>query len=448
MAESIAIWIEETDGMVLNRHRYVAHVIFEVILGWEVIWPSSKIEWNAAGFRLQYGGVGPEASSQLTWVPASGLLTGGGLQWIWSDSKGPGIPGVGRLPFGVPNALHERIDADWWSWVFWMVTRMEEQAPPQESLDGFGRFKASASLGHQEGWLKRPEVESRVYSWAKSLGKEPASRSFSVVPTVDVDSAFAYKHRSFYRATGAAIRDALRGDWSRIKERKKVLRGEVSDPFDTYDWLERIHRQHGLRARYFFLLADRSEHDRGMSWKSNGIKALIRRVKETADIGIHPGFASHESQNIERLTDEIARLHALSEEGVLHSRQHYLLQRCGPSWRRLEAAGIEHDYTLGFADEVGFRAGMSRPFPAFDLAKDERMSLTLHPLAAMDATLQRYMGCTPAEALDELESLANEVKAVDGSMMLLWHNETVSDRWDWEGWRTVYEEVFSLICQN
>jgi len=185
-----------------------------------------------------------------------------------------------------------------------------------------------------------------------------------------------------------------------------------------------------------------------MSWKSNGIKALIRRVKETADIGIHPGFASHESQNIERLTDEIARLHALSEEGVLHSRQHYLLQRCGPSWRRLEAAGIEHDYTLGFADEVGFRAGMSRPFPAFDLAKDERMSLTLHPLAAMDATLQRYMGCTPAEALDELESLANEVKAVDGSMMLLWHNETVSDRWDWEGWRTVYEEVFSLICQN
>jgi len=176
------------------------------------------------------------------------------------------------------------------------------------------------------------------------------------------------------------------------------------------------------------------------------MKALIGQIQKTADLGIHPGYASHESAHTHQLEVEIARLKSLSGEEVLHARQHYLLQRCGSSWQRLEAAGIQHDYTLGFADEVGFRAGMSRPFRSYDLVKDEMMSLMLHPVAAMDATLQRYMRCSPDEALGQLERLATEVKAVQGSMMLLWHNETVSDRWGWEGWRAVYEGAFSRIC--
>ena len=44
------------------------------------------------------------------------------------------MPGKGRLPFGVKNANLQRVDADWWSWVFWMITRMEERDAPTNSL--------------------------------------------------------------------------------------------------------------------------------------------------------------------------------------------------------------------------------------------------------------------------------------------------------------------------
>jgi hypothetical protein len=74
------------------------------------------------------------------------------------------------------------------------------------------------------------------------------------------------------------------------------------------------------------------------------------------------------------------------------------------------------------------------------------MELTLHPIAAMDATLNRYMGLNPDEALDALETLAEEVKAVEGDFTLLWHNETVAERNEWKGWRRVYEQVFERIC--
>ena len=74
------------------------------------------------------------------------------------------------------------------------------------------------------------------------------------------------------------------------------------------------------------------------------------------------------------------------------------------------------------------------------------MNLVLHPIAAMDATLNRYMQLTPSEALEALERLAKEVKSVDGTLTLLWHNETVAELNEWVGWRRVYEQAFDRVC--
>ena len=73
---------------------------------------------------------------------------------------------------------------------------------------------------------------------------------------------------------------------------------------------------------------------------------------------------------------------------------------------------------MGYADHIGFRAGMSRPYKAYDVAANRPLDLTIHPTAAMDATLNRYMGLSPGQALDALEQLAGEVKAVDGELTL------------------------------
>ena len=74
------------------------------------------------------------------------------------------------------------------------------------------------------------------------------------------------------------------------------------------------------------------------------------------------------------------------------------------------------------------------------------MNLVLHPVAAMDATLNRYMHLSPDEALDALEQLAREVKSVEGTLTLLWHNETVAELNEWVGWRAVYEQAFERVC--
>lgn len=448
MAESVAIWIGS--GKATSRHVYVAYIVFDVVLNVPVVWPATREEWHQwQGPKVQYGGA-LDPSSGGCWVPASGWLEGAEMshpgEQVWSDAGGAGVPGEGRLPYGVENADENRVDADWWSWVFWMATRSEERAPHPEQLDAMGRFKATESMAFKEGWLGRPEVEHRVRTWAAAQGIQPTPRAYSVHPTIDVDSAYAYLHRSLFRHAGATVKDLLRLDAKRLSERWRVLvRGE-HDPYDSYDWLEGIHARYGLRARYFMLLADRGPFDRPVHWRQPGMARLVQRLLQSADVAIHPGVKSHESSDSHALEAEVNRLAQLTNGSVIHARQHYLLQAIPATWRRLEAAGIRHDHTMGYADRIGFRSGLSRPFRAFDSEANRPMELILHPIAAMDATLNRHMGLSPDEALDALDALAEEVKAVQGDFTLLWHNETVAERLEWQDWRRVYEQVFDRIC--
>jgi hypothetical protein len=450
MAESVSIWLVDEPNGPNPRHRYVVHIAFEIILGCKVHWAKSRHEWLSSEHRkIQYGGQPTtDQALQILWIPASGLLRQHGTavsDWIWSDGTEPATPAGSRLPFGVRLESYEAVHCDWWSWLFWMTTRLEEYGHSESDLDTFGRIQGHNTIAHREGWLARPEVEFRVLSWAKSSGIEYAQSAYKVIPTIDVDSAFAYKHRTLFMTIGAAGQDVLKRRWKRFFMRIKVLLWNRQDPYDTYDWLESQHERLGFRAIYFFLLADRGTNDRGISWMSRGLQAQIRSLMRTADIGIHPGFASHEAPSSAVMQTEIERLASISEAPVTRSRQHYLLQKPGSSWRRTAALGMQEDHSLGYADVPGFRAGMSRAFPAYDLQGEAMMNLVLHPIAAMDATFMRYLKVTPEEALEQVVNLASSVRDVGGTLRLLWHNESVSDEGEWQGWREMYRQMLQRI---
>ena len=447
MAEEVAIWLEGEPKT--PRHEYVAYIVFDVVLGVSCVWPENREDW--ASFQgLKIGYAAEEVEGADAWIPSCGFLSQTKLSHsgvnIWSEGHSIAGCSSGRLPFGVADANSNQLLSDWWSWIFWTVTRLEEYQPQSVQLDKMNRFIGEQSIAYQEGWLRRPEVEARMREWARRSKSHPVKGTYKVRPTIDVDSAYAYLHRSAVRNLGSIARDVVTGQGRRLRERWNVWFNGHQDPYDTYDWLESIHRQHNVRATFFFLMADRGDYDRPVHWSQPGMTALIRKIASTADIGIHPGVESHNAQGLGQMTEEIQRLSRAVESPIVRARQHYLLQRYPDSWNRLEKVGISHDHSMGYADHIGFRAGMSRPYKAFDVAANRPLDLTIHPTAAMDATLNRYMGLSPEQALDALERLAGEVKAVDGELTLLWHNETVSECNEWKGWRSVYEQAFERVC--
>ena len=124
---------------------------------------------------------------------------------------------------------------------------------------------------------------------------------------------------------------------------------------------------------------------------------------------------------------------------VNQSRQHFLRLDFPNTYRRLIDLGIHNDYTMGYASQVGFRAGTSLPFYFYDLDMELQTPLMVHPFAVMDGTLNEYMELPIDDAQFLVKELMDRVKEVDGVFVSLWHNETVSDTRHWKEWKQVYE---------
>jgi hypothetical protein len=59
----------------------------------------------------------------------------------------------------------------------------------------------------------------------------------------------------------------------------------------------------------------------------------------------------------------------------------------------------------------------------------------------MDVTLKDYMNLRPEDAWQLTEKLMDEVKKVNGTFICLFHNESLHDLDQWQGWRQLFEKL-------
>lgn len=390
------------------RHEYAVDLVLRVLLGLEWEWTEDE-----AQILLPSGGL--LASTEVVIHPPIGPWKG------W------------ELPYAAGGELEV------FAFAFWVVTRMEEWT--SAGRDGHGRFQGEAGWASKVGVLEVPIVEQVVRMWAiDERLPEPQARRSRWYATVDVDNALAYRGKPAWRVLAGFGKDALERNWRRLAERWAVLSGNERDPFDTYEALLELHETAGLESVFFFLMADRGPYDEGLLHTSKGLHAAIRAVALRAWVGIHPGYASH--GNAKRVEREVQRLENVLGKRIRHGRQHYLLHEVRSAWPALVAAGIEEDWSMGYADRLGFRAGMARPFPAYDLAVERTLPLVVHPVMAMDVTLARYMALEAGqETLQRVWRMAEAAWAVGGDVVTIWHNETFAGRGEWNPWRQFYQTL-------
>jgi len=336
----------------------------------------------------------------------------------------------------------QTIPFDLFAATFYLASRYEEYLPTE--LDNHDRYKAENSTAYKLDFLQKPVINSwcailRQFILQQRPEIEFEKRSFVFTPTFDIDNAWAYRHKGILRTAGATMMDLFKGDFANIKNRLNAISDKADDPYDTYDYLLNQIATHKLKAIFFLLLGDYGRFDTNIKPESSALKTLIKRLAQKADLGIHPSYGSHQNQN--QLNKEIKRLSAIVDKAVLFSRQHFLKFQLPETYRRLIAAGISDDYSMGYASQPGFRASICVPFYFFDLFKNEETSLRIHPLTYMDGTLREYLKLNPEEAEALILKLIQEVKAVDGEFVSLWHNDTVSDKGGWKGWRKVFEST-------
>ena len=187
----------------------------------------------------------------------------------------------------------------------------------------------------------------------------------------------------------------------------------------------------------FILLGDWGPYDKNIHWKNLAYGSLIRGLNLEGEVGIHPSYGSHAEDA--KVANELSRLAEITGHEINLSRQHFLKFEFPKTFSILAKLGVTDDYSLGFADEIGFRAGTSFPFFFFDLQKNERTTLRFHPFSYMDSALKDYLKLDPDAAKAEIAQLLEEVKSVGGEFIMIWHNSSIHDTGEWKGWKTVLD---------
>jgi len=343
-----------------------------------------------------------------------------------------------------PTSADSFLPFDPFASTFLMVSRMEEYPPGPR--DHHGRFPSCESILYRHGLLEKAVVNRWARLTAVKMeayyGKKlfPPAR-FSFLSTIDVDNAWAYRHKGFFRTAGAALKELLKGDFSGLMERTGRICGREKATTYTYDYLQDKSRGNEHMVSFFFLLGDYGKFDKAVSWKNRCFRDLISGISLQYRVGIHPSYRSGLSRSPDLLTREKRRLEKIINQPVNTSRQHYLLLNFPETYRKLLQSGISEDYSLGYSEHPGFRAGICTPFYFYDLAAEQTTPLRIFPFQVMDVTLAQYMQLSPDQAILKIRELMDEVFAVGGLFCSIWHNESLSDKGIWNGYREVFEKM-------
>lgn len=329
---------------------------------------------------------------------------------------------------------------------FYVVTRHEEYT--EQKRDKLDRYPIQQSILSKYDLLDKPVVNI----WAKLLGRKLQERfpelvlgesKFRFLSTIDIDNAWAYRHKGIFRTSAALVRSLLKNR-RELKERLKVLGGNKKDPYDTYDYLDSVFKGNESKVLFFFLLGDYSRFDKNISHQNKRFRKLIVETVKKYEVGIHPSFGSSRKGHRRKTKVELQRLENILEKKVVKSRQHFLRLDFPKSYRRLIKSGILEDYTMGYSCLSGFRAGICTPFYFYDLERETTTNLLITPFQVMDGTFTHYLHLSPEKAWDEIKKVMEEVKKVGGLFVSVWHNETVNDEGIWKGYRQVFEKMNKL----
>lgn len=418
------------------RVTYTFKHLCKRILGLEVRF-TSKIEDFIAHDSLKMSYAKQPLSNEL-FVRSNELLFETGLSDVsinvqqWENTKGFFATGErSDLPFDIFAAS------------FYLLSRYEEYLP--HVSDDYGRFSASESLAYQHRFLNQPVVDIWAYKLKDVLSErfpdfEFSKRTYKVQPVIDVPMAYYFKNKGLLRTIGGTLNDIRRFKLKQLYERYSVLMGFTRDPYDTFKWIIRKQKKYNFKFMVLFLIGDYSTFDKNINTNKKQFVSLIKYVADYCDVGIKASYLSLDDVAI--LKKEKLKMEAITHTDLKAVRHSFSKLNLPTSYRNLVELEINQDFTMGYIDTLGFRAGTCTPFQFYDLDYEVQTPLQINPFECLDFGLLKYS--SELDKTEHLQKLINEVKAVNGTFTAIFHNYSFSGISRWKG----FKNLFNLILES
>ena len=326
---------------------------------------------------------------------------------------------------------------------FYLLSRYEEYLPHVK--DDYGRFTAKDSLAFKNGFLKHPVVDIWAYKFKAILQQHfPSykfnSRNYNICPVIDVPMAYYFKYKGLMRTIGGNLGDFLKFKFKHLYQRYLVILGFKKDPYNTFKWIINKQKQTKNKFVVFFLIGHYSTYDKNVNINKREFVSLIKSVADYCKVGLKASYFALENFNI--LKAEKINMESIINTTLIASRNSFSKLNLPLSYRNLIDLEIKEDFTMGYVNEIGFRAGTCTPFLYYDMDYEIQTPLMVNTYHLMDYALLKN-----TSLLDKKQTLLkiiNEIKKVNGTFTPVFHNYTFSNDERWQG----FKELFSVILNS
>ncbi len=426
---------------ITTRMQYAFQFVLKEIAGMEWAFSTDQLFFHQyEGPKFNYSA--KAISNELHLKPATLLFENGIDSNRFTKS-------VKHLNEWFPGNLPELENLDIFAATFYLISRYEEYF--ESKYDNYGRYIPQQSILVKLDLLQTPVIDQWAIHFRKLLlARFPQlsyqKRSYAVQPTIDVDRAFLFKARPFFNQLGAIGKELITLKWGQLKDRLLTVFGWTNDVYDVFIALEKLHASHQLKAIYFLHCANDEAPDKNINLTNRDFLLLIQQLSLSATVGLHSSFKSF--NNPTKLKEELAFLTAKLGYAIDLNRQHFLCWNPTLYPENLLKNGFRNDYTMGYPQRNGFRAGTCTPFLHYNLQKEKIEALSWHPLAIIESAYQAYPQEQNKEQWACWHEIITAVKQVDGTLTIAYHNHSYSNYGPFKGWAATYDKLIQMATEQ
>ncbi|MFV0572711.1 MAG: polysaccharide deacetylase family protein [Xanthomarina gelatinilytica] len=341
------------------------------------------------------------------------------------------------------NGDKSAIPFDIFSATFYLLSRYEEYLPHVK--DQYGRFTAQESLAYKHDFLHQPVVDIWAYKFKKIFQEsypdfQFPERQYTIKPIIDVPSAYNFKLKGIMRTFGGTVKDLFSFNFKKLYYRYMVLFGLKRDTYDTFKYIINKQKHSQFKFFFFFLIGDYSTYDKGIDAQKKKFITLIKQVADYCQVGLKASYFALEDISI--LKKEKGRMEAILNTSLTASRHSFSKLNLPESYRNLVELEIFEDYTMGYVNHPGFRAGTCTPFFFYDLDYEIQTPLKICSYHLLDYSLLKFQSLLDKKKT--MNEIIYQVKKVHGEFVPVFHNYTFSEVDRWKG----YKDLFNIILES
>ncbi len=326
---------------------------------------------------------------------------------------------------------------------FYLLSRYEEYLPHVK--DEYGRFMATESVAYQNEFLHQPVIDIWAYKFKKVLqAKFPdlisVDRSFKINPIIAVSQTFAYKRKGILRSIGGGIRDIGTFKFKQVLDRINVILGIQKDPNDTFKYLITLQRDKRKKFLVLFGLGDYSNFEKNINANRTEHKILIKYVADYIEIGLKVSFEAINNKGL--LKKEKSRIENIVNRPLKNVLCAFYKINLPEAYRSFVELEIGKDYSMGYSQYKGFRAGTCTPFMFYDLDYEVQTPLKINSFCFTNQALENVEDLKLAKK--EIASFIDTIKNVNGTFTPIFSNSLFGELNDKVFWKSIFEFILDL----